>query len=1276
MTLVKPKITSLIKATTAFVSVLMCCAVSQAQTLQLKYTFEDGPGTTTTNDPASAIYPLPLNLVYGSGTAADLHSAANGGIQGLGHSLDISTNPIAGNAGGSFAVVQNSSTLGAIGVINSFTASTWIRMANLETNTLNQGSRIYNLMGSGLTDIGTAANSIGFQPQLGAGLFPKVVMRGVIGTTFITPAIYYNFPTNEWLFLALTYDGTSGNACLYYGSEASPAKLYVVKNIGVGLNFDFSGTPSFSLGDRPSKGRSFPGWIDDARFYTGAGNASFIENIRQSATPLLVSNLSPDGSVLLGGTNTLTFTATSANGVNTSGVKVLVNGADVSSSLNFTATTGGQIVTYTNLPVNPTITTQSNLNAVAVSIKVTDNGGIVTSNSYVYDAFSSTNFTWEAEDYDFGGGLFIDNPVMSFVGPDTNTYYQQQNPYIQGVDANDNGNSAGASRIYRDPSGAVETEYSLGSGVNGGQSVSELMRQKVLDAYAISDQAREINVGYFDGGTGAGLPNWMNYTRTYPNGNYNVYLRVADGGGNLNTSMDKVTAGWGQDSSLQTITNMGVFNIVNSGGWDSFAWVPLRDSSGNLARVQLNGSTNTFRLTAGGGNLNFVLLVPANTNLPTISGIYPNGTNMFQPAPAFSFTAASPAGISIGTNSVKLRLTVTNLLGQGFVTNLTATNGLIFTGSATNWTVSAPLVTNSFYTATISVTDANGSSIGNSVTFDTLSPSYTWEAPDYDFTGGQYLPDPIVVNTYSNLSGYGEIDYHFVNFPPANTYRDSAIVGVENNGDFPQRLQYLTNSPAPQPYDVGYYNGGNWLNYTRNFPPGVYNIFVRAADGSTGGALGNIGLSVVTNNWGTSPQGTTNLGSFNIPVTGGWQTYTWVPLRDSTGNLVKFTGGTTNTLKATSAGSQNVFFYALFPANTNLPVLNNIFPTAGSQLTNTFSFKVQSSAGVNSNSVVVTVNGAVVSNLIFTGTQNNWTITYPHLAPNTPYTITVTVTDVNGNSSTTTASFDTMNPNNYTWEAEDFDFNGGSFFDNPQTNAYFGQSSIIGVDAVQVNFASGGTYTYRGNGSFTAATGDILRPQYQDINNPQTDYEIGYFSDGAWANYTRNYPAGTYNVYARMATASATGTDATLYQVTGGWGTESQTTNFLGTFNVPNTGGWETYAFVPLRDNSGKLVSITFNGSTNTLQLVRPLDTPASADVNVNYLMLAPVLTTAAAHVGTNFVVSFQTLSGFNYQVQYATNLSNPSWLPVGSPVPGNNGTKTVSDPLGNGQRFYRVQVQ
>lgn len=1261
-------------------SVLLLGNVSHAQTLQLQYKFADGPGTTTASSGALAV---PLNLVTNGigGGARDLHGAAGSGVQGQGFSLDLSHNIISGNTGGSFAVASNDTTLATLGTVGDFTASVWFKYSSLATNLINNSIRFFVLAPNGVIDNGNV-NSIGLNmsvPAAGANIFPRNAINVLVGSAAATiPPIYYNFPTNEWLFCAFTYTQSSGIVAVYFGSEASPAKLIVTRTIAAGTSFNLVGTgggANLSIGNRITGGRDFPGWIDDFRFYTGAGDSNFVENIRQSATAIIITNLVPDGSVLLDGTNTLSFTAISTNGISNNNIKVQVNGSDISSSLSFSGTSTSVNVVYTNLPVNSLVGQETNLNGVAVQIEVMDNAGITTSNAYVYDAFSPTNFTWECEDYDFGGGVFIDDPVLTFTNAGPNTYYNEQTPYIDQEDASDNGNVAGPNRVYRDPSENVETEYSAGSGNNGGQSIGELTRQVVWNAYAQTTIAGEVNVGYFDGGTGTGLPNWMNYTRTYPTGIFNVYLRAADGGGGLTPSFDSVTSGWG--TTNQTLAHVGSFNMANSGGWDGFAWIPLRDSFGNLVQVKLGG-TNTFRLTAGpsgGGNVNFFMLTPANTNLPIITGIYPNGTNMFQPSPTLSFTASSPIGVAISTNSIVVRLTASTLLGKLSTNNLTATNGLSFSGTSSNLTVTAPLSTNLLYTAAISIADANHGSASTAVTFDTLAPAYTWEAPDYDYGGGLFVPDPIPVDGYSNLSGNSTFDYFYANTPPANTYRDSGIVGVENNGDSPLRLQYLTNNPAPQPYDLGYYNGGNWLNYTRNFPAGEYNVFVRAADGLAAGGLGSVVAAVVTNGWGTSAQGTTNLGTFSIPNTGGWQAYTWTPLRDVNGNLVKFTGGTTNTLKMTSAGAQNVFFYAMFAANTNLPTLVNLYPngTTLSQATNTFSFNIVSSAGVSSNSVIVTVNGIVVSNLVFTGNQNSWMVTYPHLQPNSPYVITVSITDANGNTSTANVTFDTMSPNNYTWEAEDFDHDGGLFIDNPQTNAYAGSNAVAGVDSVQVNF--GGTELYRPNGMDTEINGDVKRPQYLDPANPQSDYSIGYYSDGAWANYTRNYPAGTYNVFGRFA-AGGGATDATLSQVVTNWGTVNQVSNVLGTFSIPNTSGWEGYAYVPLRDNNGNLVAVTFNGSTNTLNLSRPVDNPVSPDVNVNFLMLAPVFTASASHSGTNVVVSFQTMSGFNYQVQYKTNLTDPAWISLGSPVPGKNVLQSVTNPATATTRFYRVQIQ
>ena len=51
------------------------------------------------------------------------------------------------------------------------------------------------------------------------------------------------------------------------------------------------------------------------------------------------------------------------------------------------------------------------------------------------------------------------------------------------------------------------------------------------------------------------------------------------------------------------------------------------------------------------------------------------------------------------------------------------------------------------------------------------------------------------------------------------------------------------------------------------------------------------------------------------------------------------------------------------------------------QATNTFAFNVGSSVGVSTNSIIVTVNGVIVTNLVFSGSSLNWNVSYPDLLP-------------------------------------------------------------------------------------------------------------------------------------------------------------------------------------------------------------------------------------------------------------------------------------------------------
>ena len=1066
---------------------------------------------------------------------------------------------------GPIAQTLNNTAFAPLGAVSNFTATLWIKQFTSITNTQNRGPRLL-LFGPGITDNNGTTNDISLYFQTTNAIYFKY------NNSTIAAPIYYNpLPTNVWIFLALVYDGTN-NAYIYMGTEASPAKLISVTGIGAQA-VNFSTNANLLIGNRSTdRARGFSGWFDEVRFYTGNGDANFIENIRQTSTPLLVTQCFPDGNTLMEGTNTLTFTANSTNGINTSGVSVSVNGTNVSGSLVFSGPSTNLTVSYTGLPVNPILQSPAGINAATINIKITDNGGITTTNNINYDTFSPTNFTWEGEDYDFNSGGFIDNPRFAFqVAADT--YYQTSG--TAGVDYSDNG--AGTSRVYRSPFDLVATEYSVSTGANGGASVGELMRQKILDAFALDPTIRDVDMGNFDGpGSASGLPNWVNYTRTFPGGSYNIYTRAAFGATAGDATLSMVTNGWG--TSSQSNVALGTFTLANTGGWESYEWVPLRDSSGNLVRVDLPNGTNTFQLTAnsgGGGNHNFMMLLPANTNVPAISGIYPNGTNMFQSSTNLSFTASSPIGVAIGTNSIVVQLRATNIV-SGIVMNITATNGLLITGNATNRQVSLLLASNTTYTAVIAVTDANGNPASAQVSFDTYNPVFTWEAEDYNHDSGQFIDNP-QTNAYLGLGAANLIDAfgpNFTNNPTAQLYR-SAGLNTETNSDVP-RLPWIIGGLTD--YDVGFNNTGNWGDYTRTFPAGSFNILMRGANGST--ATGLATLAKVSADTTSTNQTLTTLGTFSIPVTGGWQSYTWVPLRDANGNLAQFTGGSVQTLRLTSGSGYNVNFYALLNANTNLPILANVQPPGTNifEPTNTLSFTAASSAGISTGSISVTLNGVdISSNLTITGTSTSRNVSYPHLQPNNNYAVAISATDGNGNTVSTTLRFDTFSAANYQWEAEDYDYDAGQFIDNPQTNAYAGLNASNLVDAFQTNFA--GTFLYRPSGTDTEVNGDLPRAKYEGTGF--SDYTAGFFSDGAWLNFTRHYPAGSYNVYGRMATGGGSDSSCEFYEVTSGWGTTNQTLSDLGSFSVPFI-GWETYTFVPLRDTNGNLVSLNFNGSTNT----------------------------------------------------------------------------------------------
>lgn len=625
------------------------------------------------------------------------------------------------------------------------------------------------------------------------------------------------------------------------------------------------------------------------------GNGSDVGFNNLAVAPQLVINdiFPDDGAKLFNATNNFSFNVASAAGnpVAASGIQLILNGVDVSSNLVVTgAGTENVSVSYTNLLINHNYTGQ---------INVTNQSGVTATASVLFDTFYSTNFIWEAEDYDFNSGQFIDNPILSST-PTSGSYFGVTG--TEGIDFYDH--SADGPEAYRpDP---MSTDVA-----------SDTPRENFVSA-GVSDY----QIGYFNGagfasGGNVGLGSyqsqeWVNYTRNFPAGTYNIYARIANGNGGVATVPVSEVVG-GQGTSDQTNSALGVFNFP-AVGWGSFNFVPMTDKFGNAVAVTLSGAT-TLRVSAGSGaNLNFFMLVPVDTDTPTITDVYPDGSTLVQGTNQLTFTVSSASHSITQSNVMVILNGVTN-------------NNLAFSGSTSSWNVSVPLALNvTNYTAVISVTDDVGNSHSTTLYFDTFDPaSYDIEAEDFDFNGGQYIDNPVITstddpNSYFDTTGTFNVDEYWgdVSTPVTADFHfrnegDSIATSVCNDTPTRDVVAAQLANPLAFNYNVAWWTTNGWLNYTHNYPAGNYNVYARLA-GNTGSTF-----QIQLDEAGGS---TTYLGTF-IGMGRGYNAFDWIPLVNTNNSqLVTVTLEGVATLRTTSiTGNVNPNSYLLVPAVSAPPLL-------------------------------------------------------------------------------------------------------------------------------------------------------------------------------------------------------------------------------------------------------------------------------------------------------------------------------------------------------------------
>lgn len=578
--------------------------------------------------------------------------------------------------------------------------------------------------------------------------------------------------------------------------------------------------------------------------------------------PPIISKLSPVNMIFYAPSNGLTFEVTSPSGttISNNAIQLVLNGVDVSSNLVITGSSSNKNVAYYGLQSNTVYN---------ASINLADAFGFTATASTYFETtwvgVPPISFIWEAEDFDFEGGQYINNPELCSTNGNPSCYFGKVG--VEGVD--EHSISSDGDHLYR-PEDPMAT---TGSG--------DFLRKNLADA-----GRTDYKVGWFPGGE------WVNYTRDWPAGTYWVMGRFANGGGSGSVTFSRVNA----DTST---TDLGTFSVANGRGWSTYDSVFLRDTNGNIVNVTLGGK-ETYRATTGGNmDMGMFMLVPAQADLPVVSGLFPLGNRPFETTNAFAFNVASQGGV-LSPQNIRLWLNGVDVSTNLQVTGAPSSRNVLYPG----------LATNAMFNYVLTITNDNGVGIALTNRFDTFDETnIVIQAEEFDFAGGNFIPNSLPEEYLSAPDSIAGIDFqHATTSGERFTYR---AVGIPQEITTDYKLRRYSDA-GNLDYNLGWFNNGEWANYTRDFPEGRYRVYGRFA--GSGGF--SVYLDQVVSGRGTTNQVTQRLGRFGH-VGRDWQLWDWVPLTDeglSAPAVISLSG--TNTLRLTTTGNANLNYIMLVPVAT------------------------------------------------------------------------------------------------------------------------------------------------------------------------------------------------------------------------------------------------------------------------------------------------------------------------------------------------------------------------
>lgn len=349
-------------------------------------------------------------------------------------------------------------------------------------------------------------------------------------------------------------------------------------------------------------------------------------------------------------------------------------------------------------------------------------------------------------------------------------------------------------------------------------------------------------------------------------------------------------------------------------------------------------------------------------------------------------------------------------------------------------------------------------------------------------------------------------------------------------------------------------------------------------------------------------------------------------------------------------------------ANT-APIISEILPEEFRNFlpaTTSISFKASDDKPLADGLIAVTLNGvryATTNGLTLSAAGNARTATLSgKLASNTSYVATLEAADAEGEKAIQTIYFDTFLTNNILVEVEDYNYGSGSFLNapvlsfedagvtDPVEGSYRNQTAVEGVDFHDTRTAPRlQDAPYRKTDPIRMVQSlDYPRANYVEAGGAAAsifDYDVGDYVAGEWMNYTRTFPAGSYEVYLRQSVVNLTTAEATLEMVTSDRAQTNQTTRALGSFLGARSGF--KYRNTPLTDGSGaSKVVLRLSGET-TLRLRENTTDPEGSGLRQNYLIFVPVADTGVQRAAISAIAPAPNSSTENSAPQIRVEIQN-----------------------------------